>query len=244
MPQIVQLNIFGEQEPVPVAPTGYAGFTAKFEPKRTTDDCYTPPAVFEAVRRYVDEHIIKLDGLEVLRPFKPGGDYLAENYGENTVVIDNPPFSLYSRIVRNYCAMGVRFFLFAPALTLFVPKCSAQYVITRSVITYANGAKILTAFVTNLLPAGVNVRLSGILSQMLAEAQRKPQRKLKTEKPRGLYSSADLKRFVMDGSDKDLAGSGEFVEKVAGVKIFGKAMKFNEAETDLLTQMDKQNGRY
>ena len=41
-----------------------------------------------------------------------------------------------------------------------------------------------------------------------------------------------------------LAGSGEFVEKVAGVKIFGKAMKFNNEETDLLTEIDKQNGGY
>lgn len=27
----------------------YEEFTAKFEPKRTTDDCYTPPEVFDAV---------------------------------------------------------------------------------------------------------------------------------------------------------------------------------------------------
>ena len=28
----------------------YAGFVEKFKPKKTTDDCYTPPAVYEAAR--------------------------------------------------------------------------------------------------------------------------------------------------------------------------------------------------
>lgn len=28
----------------------YDGFVEKFKPKRTTDDCYTPPAVYEAVK--------------------------------------------------------------------------------------------------------------------------------------------------------------------------------------------------
>ena len=28
----------------------YAGFVEKFKPKKTTDDCYTPPAVYEAVK--------------------------------------------------------------------------------------------------------------------------------------------------------------------------------------------------
>ena len=27
----------------------YEGFVEKFKPKKTTDDCYTPPAVYEAV---------------------------------------------------------------------------------------------------------------------------------------------------------------------------------------------------
>lgn len=30
----------------------YDDFTAKFEPKKTTDDCYTPPLVFEAVKEW------------------------------------------------------------------------------------------------------------------------------------------------------------------------------------------------
>lgn len=30
----------------------YEEFTAKFEPKRTTDDCYTPPEVYDCVLRW------------------------------------------------------------------------------------------------------------------------------------------------------------------------------------------------
>ena len=31
----------------------YEGFVEKFKPKKTTDDCYTPPAVYEAVKDWV-----------------------------------------------------------------------------------------------------------------------------------------------------------------------------------------------
>ena len=32
--------------------TQYDDFVEKFKPKKTTDDCYTPPDVFEAVKRW------------------------------------------------------------------------------------------------------------------------------------------------------------------------------------------------
>lgn len=34
----------------------YDGFVEKFKPKKTTDDCYTPPEVMEVVNAYVDEN--------------------------------------------------------------------------------------------------------------------------------------------------------------------------------------------
>ena len=33
----------------------YEGFVEKFKPKKTTDDCYTPPAVYEAVKKWAVE---------------------------------------------------------------------------------------------------------------------------------------------------------------------------------------------
>lgn len=50
----------------------YEGFVDKFKPKKTTDDCYTPPAVYQ-VLDYVKETYNLPDDTLVLRPFYPGG---------------------------------------------------------------------------------------------------------------------------------------------------------------------------
>ena len=52
----------------------YEEFTAKFEPKRTTDDCYTPPEVYDCVLRWAHREY-GFDLAKVARPFYPGGDY-------------------------------------------------------------------------------------------------------------------------------------------------------------------------
>lgn len=128
----------------------YQEFVEKFKPKKTTDDCYTPPNVYDAVLNWaVNEY--GLEGRPVLRPFYPGGDYLREDYPENCVVIDNPPFSILSQICQDYEMLGVDYFLFAPSLTLFsTASGSVNYVVADCDITYANGANVCTAFVTNL----------------------------------------------------------------------------------------------
>lgn len=242
MAKIIQYRLFEPPEIQEIPPRGYDAFTAKFKRKKTTDDCYTPPAVYDAVLRYVDEYIMPLHGLEVLRPFRPGGDYLAEKYGENTVVIDNPPFSIYTRIIRNYCEIGVRFFLFAPALTMFVPGVPLQYVITRLNVVYENGAKVRTGFVTNML-GGTKIRLAGVLAASIKAAQNVPGNKPKFNKPAGIYSSADLMKFCINGEDLTLEGSAEFVEKVQGRKIFGKGMQLPDSDTEILQRLNNtQNG--
>jgi len=96
----------------------YAEFLKKFEVKKTTDDCYTPPRVYDAVKDWcVNEY--GLDGRRIVRPFHPGSDYKSFAYQAGDVVIDNPPFSIIAKIVRFYKSLGVDFFLFAPALTTF-----------------------------------------------------------------------------------------------------------------------------
>ena len=50
----------------------YAAFVEKFKPKKTTDDCYTPQNIYEAVLRWaVKEYGI--DPENIVRPFWPGG---------------------------------------------------------------------------------------------------------------------------------------------------------------------------
>lgn len=240
MAKIIQFRLFEPPEVHEIGPRGYEGFTAKFKPKKTTDDCYTPPAVYDAVVKYIDGNIMKLDGYTILRPFKPGGDYLSERYGDDTVVIDNPPFSIYRRIVRNYYEMGARFFLFGPALSLFVPGVEVAYIIQSAEIVYENGAKVRTSFVTNMLPVWSQIRviLAGKLEAAIIEAQHHNRAKKKHVKPDGLYSSADLLKFVKAGEDRMLEGSTEYVTEINGRRIFGSAMKFPKKDTDYLKTLE------
>ena len=128
----------------------YDAFVDKFKPKLTTDDCYTPQNIYETVRDWAVEHY-GLQGAPVVRPFYPGGDYEHETYPDGCVVIDNPPFSILSQICRFYMERGIRFFLFAPALTLFsIAAGTCNYLPMSCRITYENGADVRTSFVTNL----------------------------------------------------------------------------------------------
>lgn len=70
----------------------YDGFMEKFKPRKTTDDCYTPQPVYDAVLGWLRENA-DIEGREIVRPFWPGGDYEAYEYPDGCVVIDNPPFS-------------------------------------------------------------------------------------------------------------------------------------------------------
>lgn len=128
----------------------YDGFVDKFRPKKTTDDCYTPPEVMEVVDSYVERRW-GIGRARFVRPFFPGGDFERLDYPDGCVVVDNPPFSILGRIKRFYLAHGVPFFLFCPSLTAFsgwdercdVIACDAD-------VTYENGARVRTAFVTSL----------------------------------------------------------------------------------------------
>ena len=133
-----------------VGAENYAYFEDKFKPKLTTDDCYTPEPVYDAIAAWVTaEYGLERD--KFVRPFWPGGDYQAEEYARGAVVVDNPPFSIVAEIVRFYSATGVWFFIFAPALTLFTAtECPVCYLPCGVPITYANGARVATSFITNL----------------------------------------------------------------------------------------------
>lgn len=80
----------------------YSEFVEKFKPKLTTDECYTPPVVYDAIRDYVNEHIFSLEGHRIVRPFFPGGDFEHFDYQPNDIVLNNPPFSILARIVKFY----------------------------------------------------------------------------------------------------------------------------------------------
>lgn len=151
----------------------YEEFVEKFKPKKTTDDCYTPPIVYDAVADYVASHY-GLDKSTFVRPFYPGGDYESEDY-TGKIVVDNPPFSIFSKIVKFYCCHGVRFFLFAPHLTFLnsASNTGACAIVTDVKITYENGARISTSFLTNLEHEDLVMRTSPTLYRAVKTANKK-----------------------------------------------------------------------
>lgn len=146
----------------------YDGMVERAKPKKTTDDCYTPAGLYDIVYNYCVNRY-NLTGKEILRPFYPGNDYKDFNYQNNTIVIDNPPFSILTSIIRYYLDNDIKFFLFAPALT--GPGASICFEIANiyinSTITYENGVKVRTMFMTNLEPPCVRSSLT--LNKEIAE---------------------------------------------------------------------------
>ena len=128
----------------------YDGFVEKFKPKKTTDDCYTPPEIYEIVKGWACREY-GIDPAKVVRPFWPGGEYEHFNYSGGAVVIDNPPFSIRAKIQRFYLDRGIPFFLFAPALTCITASQWREVcaVVCGCEIVYENGASVRTSFVTS-----------------------------------------------------------------------------------------------
>lgn len=147
----------------------YEGFVEKFnKPKKTTDDCYTPPAVYEAVKDWACRRY-GIDPARTVRPFWPGGDYEHFDYA-GAVVLDNPPFSCLAKIVRFYAERQIPYFLFAPGLTaLGLTRHGAGIVYADSRITYHNGAAVNTAFATSY--GGNVVEIAPDLGKAVKDAQ-------------------------------------------------------------------------
>lgn len=175
----------------------YNQFVEKFQPKLTTDDCYTPPAVFDAVLEFVGT-LTNINGRQIVRPFFPGGDYedLAQ-YPAGSLVVDNPPFSLLSKIIRFYCGHNIPFFLFAPALTLFTAQdCDLTYIVSDSDIEYENGARVRTGFITNL-PSDTRIWCCPELARRIDEAQpHEDGTRIGFELPANVVTAAILMKMV------------------------------------------------
>ena len=149
----------------------YEEFVAKFnkEAPKTTDDCYTPPEIYEVVLDWAKEHL-NIGDRPVVRPFYPGGDFENYDYPENCVVVDNPPFSIFAKILKWYNERGIDFFLFAPSLTSI--REGVTFVSIDAEIIYENGARVNTAFVTNMM-GNLLCITSPELNNNINEAKRK-----------------------------------------------------------------------
>lgn len=139
----------------------------------STDECYTPPAVYDTVLDYaVDRY--NLQGKHIVRPFIPGGDYQKYAYDKNDVVIDNPPFSITTKIAKWYVDHNIPFFLFVNGLygvslsrglhgkaTVIATNANASF--------YNKGSdkSIKLGFVTNMEPKNIIIRGDAALTNKL-----------------------------------------------------------------------------
>lgn len=217
----------------------YSMFVEKFKPKKTTDDCYTPPAVYEAVAGWVVERY-GVDPATFVRPFYPGGNYEGEDYA-GKVVVDNPPFSILSQIVRFYAERKIHYFLFAPTMTILqLVKDSGTALIENAQITYENGAVVNTSFVTSLTP-GLIIETE----PSLFEAIRKAQNAEKTPAlptyvyPPEMVTAARLNSLARNGRRLEIRrDEAAFVrsldsQRAAGKGVFGGGLLISRAAAEL-----------
>ena len=208
----------------------YEEFVEKFKPKHTTDDCYTPAEIYSAVASYVSEYY-NLNPDNFVRPFYPCGDFENFDYKKDTIVVDNPPFSIFSKIIDFYTRKNIKYFLFAPALTaLASTKGRACMIFCGGTITYENGAKVNTCFVTNLEDnaARVDSTLKGNLKKAYAEiAKRKsiknPTKEAKVEYPDNCVTGAMLSVLSAHNADFTIPKNNvkEIKRALNGRGIFG-----------------------
>lgn len=181
----------------------YDEFVEKFKPKKTTDDCYTPEVVYEAIKNYVNDNVFPLDGYNIVRPFYPGGDYENYDYKEDDIVLDNPPFSILSKIIDFYTERKIKYWLFAPHLTLFAyGKKPCTMVVAFAPIKYANGANVKTDFVTNLCDSEIVVRCDGKLHDVIKDVSECCTNKITLPKyiyPDSVISAALIDRIAANG---------------------------------------------
>lgn len=242
--ELKQLDLFGEEvRPKAkyvqgqVGKDDYGEFTEKFKAKLTTDDCYTPVEVYEAVLGWLREKV-DLSGANIVRPFWPGGDYEAYDYKEDDVVVDNPPFSILAGILRFYQGRGIRFFLFGPQLTLFTAASSLTYIPCACAVEYANGAKVNTGFISNLF-GDVFAMSAPDLRKRIMEAQEK--RKGSVSLPRyeyppevltcsmlGYLSRHGVEFAVMRDEVSPSKLSALASQRAVGKSIFGKGWLISE----------------
>ena len=209
----------------------YNAFLDKFEQPKTTDDCYTPDNIYDVVADYAAE-MFNVSRDDFVRPFYPGGDYQKERYKPESVVVDNPPFSILSQIVDWYQENGVKFFLFAPAVSTFtyLTRDHTTAICPYAKITYENGANVMTNFITNLGDGSLAAIGDPDLFLKLDEANTENEEKMhvhfpKYDYPYHLLTAAKLGWMVSHGVRFEVTRKDSlFVRELDAMKESGKSI--------------------
>ena len=215
--------------------TEYDAFVEKFKPRNTSDDCFTPENVYRVALNWAANRY-GFDPAKAVRPFWPGRDYTQAEYPDGCVVVDNPPFSIISQIVRWYNEHGILFFLFCPGLSaLALAKDKRSATIHHGCqITYDNGAVVNSAFVTNLEPDAVAISAPD-LHDAIEEAEKANVSRMKRHvrrlrHPHAIATSSDMNYLAVHHTPHVIRkADAEFVRKLdCGVQLFGGAFLLNE----------------
>ena len=199
----------------------YQEWLEQKQPKKTSDDCYTPANIFETVKAWVLQHY-DLGTPEVVRPFFPGGDYQRYEYPDGCVVIDNPPFSILSDICRWYQEHGVRFFLFAPGVSLFsIASGTCHYLPIGVGVVYENKAQICTSFVTNL--GEWRIEIAPDLYEVLDK-----------------INDDNLRTMTADLPNYDYPDCVAAPARMNKLAKYGQALRIREGDTSFIRTLDAQ----
>lgn len=216
-------------------------------PKKTSDDCYTPPEIYNAVKDWcLDKYGLK--NVSILRPFYPGGDYQSAEYNKDSVVIDNPPFSIISQICDWYMERKIRFFLFAPTLSLFSAAAGkANYVVCSASIVYANGARVNTSFVTNM--GNVKITTAPELNKRLKDIGKRQhsKNKNKIEYPDNVITAARLTKIAnAEALFEVRAEECNFIRRIDAYKkgIYGAGFLISDRAAQRKADIEKSINRY
>lgn len=214
----------------------YKFFCEKFERKKTTDDCYTPQKTFDCIAEHVGKYYCaNLNDFNIIRPFYPDKDFRDFEYKENDIVIDNPPFSILSKIIDFYKQKNVKFFLFCPHLTSsqYIKK-DVSVIIADCDIVYENKAAINTDFVTNIIPT--QIVLDGIIRAKIKKLQMTGKRKFRKRAfPANIQSSALLGKFIKDWTLTKIPKENYTpIKEYRNTSIFGSGVIISDSTLELL----------
>ena len=224
------IPIFRRMKKLPKSKT-YEEFVEKFKPKKTTDDCYTPPSVYAVIRDWACSEY-GIDPAKIVRPFYPGNDYERFDYPPGAVVLDNPPFSIISKICEFYLDRGIPFFLFAPSLTCLSGRAiwnRMNHIICGCDIVYENGAIVRTSFVTSY-GGDIVVQTEPRLTKLVNDEVKRLQQQKTVQLPKYAYpdhviTAAMMQRYSQSGIDLEIRRNEcQFIPALDAQRSMGKAI--------------------
>lgn len=207
----------------------YDEFVDKYKQKLTTDDCYTPPKIYSVILEWVKKYYGVNE--RIIRPFNPNDDYKKYDYS-NAVVVDNPPFSILAEIIDYYLDNNIKFFLFAPSLTCFSYLAKNRKICILPInvnITYENGARIVTGFVTNLENNAININAE--LYKLINNFNDYKTR-IKVKHSCDYICIGNCNKLAKRGIDLKIKSFKEFVRKKDNCEIFGGGALLHEYDRE------------